>query len=66
MEIKSSRIKIGGKIYVVTVIDGKRYVNGKTITEFMDTLSLTDIKRCAVFGRNYLMGKKTKRKKFSV
>lgn len=44
------KITIGGKTYECEVIDGIRYVDGKTIDEFMRTLPIEDIINVAMAG----------------
>lgn len=44
------KISIGGKTYECEVIDGIRYVDGKTIDEFMDTISIEDVMNLAIVG----------------
>ena len=45
------RVQIGKKFYDVEVKNGERFIDGKTIYEFMETLNEDDLLRMAVVGK---------------
>ena len=44
------KVQIGSKIYSVEVKNGVRYIDGKTIDEFIATLNEDDMKKMAFVG----------------
>lgn len=62
-EIYAGRLRIGGKIYACSVIDGVPYIDGKTVEEFEKTLSWADRIACAIVGKRVVENVKSGKKK---
>lgn len=56
--IHKGQIKIGNNSYQVEVIDGIRYVDGKTIDEFFDTLPIEDVMKFYHIGKQAIEDEK--------
>lgn len=54
-----STIQIGGKKYPCEVKNGIRYVDGKTVDEFMSTLSFNELLDLAMLGKKVSKGLKS-------
>lgn len=63
MDIRSGRVRILGKIYACTVINGERFIDGKTVEKFMQTLPLETVAQFAVLGCIALSDEKQGRKR---
>lgn len=51
---------IGGIKYTVEVKNGVRYIDGKTVDEFLKGLPITTLAECAIVGYNVVKSRGTK------
>lgn len=60
-----AKLKLWGKEYDVAVINGERFIDGKTVEEFMKTLTPDELTKSAIIGiealRDERKGLKVKR-----
>ena len=54
MSIYKGQITLCGITYNVEVINGVRYINGKTVPDFVDTLSIEQVREFAKIGARAL------------
>lgn len=47
MSIYKGQLTLCGITYCVEVINGVRYINGKTVPDFVDTLSIEQVRKVA-------------------
>lgn len=51
-------VRIGGKSYPVEVVNGERFIDGKTVDEFMKSLSVDEVMDMAQIGHAALKDEK--------
>lgn len=54
MSIYKGLLTLCGITYCVEVINGVRYINGKTVSDFVDTLSIEQVREFAKIGARAL------------
>lgn len=61
-----AEIKLNGKTHTVEVIAGQRYIDGKTIEEFIKTVDIVTLQELAIVGKQALVDEKrgTKPRKY--
>lgn len=54
MSIYKGQLTLCGITYCVEVINGVRYINGKSVSDFVDTLSIEQVREFAKIGARAL------------